>query len=129
MAATSRVAIKLAAGEDADELDQLTRMLRAELLELDVEDVEFIPEDHVPEGAKGFGLVAAGALIVNLVHAGALTGVVSAVKAWASRDAGRSAKLVIDSESIELKGVSSVQQDELIEQWVRLVSRKLDAEH
>lgn len=129
MAATSRVAIKLAAGEDADELDQLTRMLREELLELDVEDVEFIPEDHVPEGAKGFGLVAAGALIVNLVHAGALTGVVSAVKAWASRDAGRSAKLVIDSESIELKGVSSVQQDELIEQWVRLVSRKLDAEH
>jgi len=129
MAATRRVAIKLAAGDDADELDQLTRMLREELLELDVEDVEFIPEDHVPEGAKGFGLVAAGALIVNLVHAGALTGVVNAVKAWASRDAGRAAKLVIDNESIELKGVSSAQQDQLIEQWVRLVSRKLDAEH
>jgi hypothetical protein len=122
------LAIKLDAGPDSDpeQLDELTRALRHELLELDVEAVEFVSAGEAPEQAKGFGLASVGALIVRIVSGSALNGVAEVIKAWTSRDANRSVKLVMADESIELSGVSSGQAQQMLDAWVQKVMNQRD---
>ena len=124
---SNTLAIKLDAGPDAQipEVDQLTRALRHALLDTDAEAVDLAGEDALPEGAKGFGLVAVGALLVKL-GPGALAAVVKVVQQFVSRADHRKAKLELAGESIELSGISSGQQQQLIDAWVAAVSQKLD---
>lgn len=99
---------------DGGRADQLTAALRRELLELDVERVERETEAG-PAGSKGLEI---GALIVVLAKAApALAGIVRTVQAWALRG-GRSVKLNIDGDTIEVSGASSEQQDRLIAAWI-----------
>ncbi len=68
-----------------------------------------------PAGSKGLEI---GALIVVLAKAApALAGIVRTVQAWALRG-GRSVKLNIDGDTIEVSGASSEQQDRLIAAWI-----------
>jgi hypothetical protein len=71
--------------EDAEQLDDLTAMLREELLELDVAAVEPILPDRVPEDTKGVVAALGGWLAVHFAPA-ALKAVVNAVMAWAGRN-------------------------------------------
>jgi hypothetical protein len=56
------------AEEDADpeRLDTLTRYLRADLVDLDVEDVCPLPADTIPPGARSGIAAVVGGLLVNL---------------------------------------------------------------
>jgi hypothetical protein len=110
--------VELEPGEDAgaDEHDELTRALREELLELDVEAVER-PADAAPEGARGVDAVALGTLLVTLGQ-GALGIVTSAIGRWVARRGGRSVTLELDGDRIELSGVSEEDQRRLIETFV-----------
>jgi hypothetical protein len=124
----ARLMVKLDVGADADEreVDQATRTLRAELLRVDIESADIVRAGAAPQGTKGFGIETLGALAVKLVP-GALKSAIQAIQAWVARDAGRSAKLVVDGESIEVSSVTSLQQQQLIDAWIVTVSRKLDA--
>ena len=104
---------------DAEELLELTQRLRGELLELDVDAVALRTEGEVPEGAKGIELLAIGGLIVKFaLKASVLRSVVDTTTAWLQRQQGRSVKLTLDGDTLEVTGVSSEQQSQLIEQWV-----------
>jgi hypothetical protein len=113
--------LSLGAGTDQAELDELTRLLRDELLELDVEEVDLVGDGAQPKAAKGFGLLAVGGLIVKFVGSTAFANVVAAVTGWLGRNKGRTAKIVIDGQSIELSGLSAAQQQELIDTFARRV--------
>lgn len=124
---TPELAVKLDLGSQADpeEVEELTRSLRDELLQLDVHTVNLVNAGLAPEGTKGFGLLEVGALIVKFGSSGALGKVVDTIRRWAALGANRSAKLVVDSESIEVTGISTAQQQQLIDEWVRVVSSKV----
>jgi len=124
----AKLMVKLDVGADADEreVDQATRTLRAELLRVDIESADIVRAGAAPQGTKGLGIETLGALAVKLVPA-ALKSAIQAIQAWVARDAGRSAKLVVDGESIEVSSVTSLQQQQLIDAWIVTVSRKLDA--
>jgi hypothetical protein len=115
-----RLSLKVELGADADagaeEQDELTRALREELLELDVETVQR-PAAAAPEGARAGEVVALGTLLVTLGQ-GALGIVTSAIGRWVARRGGRSVTLELDGDRIELGGVSEEDQRRLIETFI-----------
>ena len=104
-------------GADAEWLDDLSRYLRADLTELDVEDVAPLPIGAAPPGSRS-GLVAAiGGILVSLGEAAdGLASVVSAVRAWLQRgQAQRTVRLELDGDVLELSQASSADQERLVE--------------
>ena len=80
--------------EDAEQLDDLTAMLREELLELDVAAVEPILPDRAPDDTKGVVAALGGWLAVHFGPAG-VKAVVNAVVAWAGRN-GKAVELTLN---------------------------------
>jgi hypothetical protein len=104
---------------DSEELAALVQRLRAELVDLDVDRVEPLPAGEAPEGAKGVELLALGGLVVQFVlQSDVLTSIVDGVRSWLQRHSARSVKLTLDGDSLEVTGVSSEEQDRLVELWI-----------
>jgi hypothetical protein len=114
-------------GADPERVAALTRYLRAELLQLDVEDVTLIGIGEPPVGARGSGIAVVDGLLVAIGQAaGSLLQVVLAIREWLRRgDSGGRAKVVVelDGNKIELSQASEGQQARLIELFVSRCSR------
>ena len=105
---------------DAEELAELAQRLRGQLLELDVAAVEPATGGEAPAGAKGVELLAIGGLVVQFaMKSEILKSVVDATAAWLGRQqGGRSVKLTLDGDTLEVTGVSSDEQRRLVDLWV-----------
>jgi hypothetical protein len=103
---------------DAEEITQLTSRLRHELLDLDVIAVNPTRVGGIPENAKGVDLLAFGGLLVQFADSNILQSVVDTVRSWLGRQHHRSITLTLDGDSLELTGVSSAEQQQLIDLWV-----------
>jgi hypothetical protein len=117
----AELTVEVQAGPDNDaaELTQLTDRLRAELLDLDVDAVRRLAVREVPEDSKGTGWLAAGQLMVGLVATPeVLAAIISTVQSWLSRNRVRSVKLTLGQDALEVSGVSSVEQERLIDLWI-----------
>ena len=117
----AELSVELQAGPDTDaeELAQIADQFRAELLDLDVDTVRQPVLGEAPEDAKGAGLLAAGQLVVGLVATPeVLASIIGTVRSWLGRNRGRSVKLTLGGDALEVSGVSSAEQDRLIELWV-----------
>lgn len=106
-------------GADAEELEELTRRLREELMELDVEAVDLVRVGETPKRAKAGDPVAWGTLLVTLAASGGvLTTLINTLHAWLTRHERRSVTLEIDGDRLEVTGISSEEQQRLINAWV-----------
>ncbi len=106
---------------DAARLAELTRYLRAELLQLDVDDITALPGAAPPAGSRGVGSVEVSGLLVMLGQSvDALRSVVAAVTAWAGRGGGtrRTIRLELDGDALELSHASAADQERLISLFV-----------
>lgn len=118
------IQVKLAidAGPDADdaERERLALQLKSELLESDaVESVDMPRAAVVPPGAKVADPVAWGDLILQLLAAGgALTTLINALQAWLTRHERRSITLEIGGDKLQVGGISSAEQQHLIDAWL-----------
>lgn len=108
-------------GSDEARLEELALLLRQELLTLDVRSVEPYHEGAAPEGTRGGLAALAGVLSVSLAPGLQVVGaVVAVVREWLrSAGGGRSVKLSIDGDVIELTGASDRTQQELVDAFVR----------
>jgi hypothetical protein len=90
----ARLRIQIGAGEDADpeDIDRLTRSLREEIAQLDVESAELAASAMPPPGAKSAEALALGAIWVGLVPS-LVPGLVEFLQAWALRGANRTVKV------------------------------------
>jgi hypothetical protein len=104
------------ADSDADELADLAGDLHAELLGVDAASVAPLPAEAVPEGAKGLGDLV-GWLLVQFGTPDGLRAVVAAVCGWTSRT-GRTVKVSMGGDALEVTGVTSKQQGEIIDAWL-----------
>jgi hypothetical protein len=109
--------------DDADgaRLAELTRYLRADLLQLDVDDVTALPGGAPPPGSRAFGSAEISGLLVMLGQsADALRSVVAAVTAWAGRGGGtpRTVRLELQGDALELSQASAADQERLISLFV-----------
>jgi hypothetical protein len=108
-------------GADAERLDAVTRTLRRELDELDVERVSSLRVGEAPEGSRAIEIAAVGALLVTLGNsASALGKVVGAIRDWLGRTPGpvRTVRLELGGDVLELSQASATEQDRLVELFV-----------
>lgn len=119
------VAVELAdESADAAELEALTVSLRRELLALDVDRVDRVRRDDAPEGAKALDALALGALAVRLVTRPELLRTLArTLQSWLGDRTDRTVKLQLGENVLELTGVSSSQQDRLVDEWIEQVRR------
>jgi hypothetical protein len=103
---------------DAEEVAQATLLLRRELLNLDVDAVEVAVGGEPPPGSRAVDVAALGALVVNFADPQLLSAVVAAVRSWLSGSSGRSIKLQLGGDALELTGVSSKEQRRLTDEWL-----------
>lgn len=116
-----RLGLRIEAGPEADtaELDELAGQLRDQLLELDIECADRATVGQAPPGARAGEILLAGALTLMLVQSsGLLTALVETVQSWVSRSGGRSVKLEIEGDVLEVTGITRKDQRELIETWI-----------
>ena len=110
-------------GADAERLAVLTGYLRAELLQLvDVEEVSALPAGEPPPGARVFGVATVGALLIGLGQSvEGLRSVVSVIRDWLRRheETGRTVRLELDGDALELSQASAADQERLIELFIR----------
>lgn len=101
-------------GEQPPQLVLWTGQVRAVLLDLDIDDIEIQATGSGPDGGKFAGL--AETLVVKLGIV-ALGTAVAKIREWAGRS-GRTVKITIDGDSIELTGVSTATQQQLLDIWL-----------
>lgn len=126
------LAVQVEADEaDLEQLDELTRQLREELLQLEVERVEAPRGGPAPPGTRAGEVAAVGALLVGLAgKVGLLPVVVDTIRGWLTRARQPGVvKLEMDGDVLEVTGASSAQQQQLIEAWLaRHTATQPDAE-
>ena len=104
------------ADSDTEELADLAAELHAELLSVDGTSVAPLPAGAAPGGAKGLGDVA-GWLVVQFGTLDGLRALVAAARGFASRT-GRTVEVSIGGDHLKVSGVTSQQQEEIIDAWL-----------
>jgi hypothetical protein len=107
---------------DLEELADLTLQLREELLGLDLDTVDLVGAGETPERAKAGDPIAWGDLMVTLVtSSAALVTLISTLQVWLRPHQRRdcSVTLEIDGDRLEVTGISSEEQQYLIDTWLR----------
>lgn len=105
-------------GGDDEEIDELARQFRTELLRLDTDTVTFDRQDAaVRVGAKG-DLVTTGTLIATLANSAVLASVCQLARSWVTRDRGRHIIVKDRHKSLELYGGSPEQHQQLIDAFL-----------
>jgi hypothetical protein len=113
--------IQVAVGPEADaeEVAEATLQLRHELLDLDVEAVELPPAGEPPPGTRAVEVAALGALVVTVAQSPLIGPVVAAIRSWLAGSPQRSIRLELDGDALELTGLSSKEQRQLVDEWLR----------
>jgi hypothetical protein len=116
---------------DVETIDELTRNLRMELLELDVESVSMPSAGPPPPGSKGLELAAIGALLVQVKGSVQMvSAVVSAVRSWLQRGSSpnRALKVTVDGHTLELSAATEEQQQRLVDEFVRSLTSSAEGQ-
>ena len=116
--ATLGIQVAVGLDADAEEVAEATLQLRRELLDLDVEAVELARAGEPPPGTRAVELAALGALVVTVAQSPLLGPVVAAVRSWLAGAQQRSIKLELDGDVLELSGLSSKEQQRLVDEWL-----------
>ncbi len=106
---------------DSEAGERLTRQLRAELAELDIESVCLAADGAAPDGAKGTDPVTLGAIIVALgASGGVFTALIETLRDWLGRHSRRHRiSVTIDGDTLELERATAGQQRELVDAYLR----------
>jgi hypothetical protein len=119
MSGTSVKIDLLVAGADSEELERLTRQLRAELLQLEVDSVELPQSDQAPRGSKAGGnILLVGTLLLAFSNSNLVGGVAAVLKSWIGRSAERRVRLEIGGDVLEVTELSAELRDRLVEEWL-----------
>jgi hypothetical protein len=121
---TLRLEVGPGPGGDAEELDQLTRGLRAELLELDLDGIDLAPAGNLPTGAKSGAGVEVGSLLVRLSDSAVLVALVRLLKSWIGRGSGRSVSVQFGEDKITVGRASDEEVAQLIGSWINRHDRQ-----
>jgi hypothetical protein len=106
-------------GADARELEEATRLLRRQLLQLDVAAVGPVVAGPAPDDTRAVELMVLGSMLVTLTKSPELLkALMGTIQAWLGARQGRSVELQIDGDALKVSGISSDQQQQLIALFV-----------
>jgi hypothetical protein len=101
---------------DASDVEAATVGLRAELLQLDIDEVAR-PTSGAVEGTRAVGAAILGALLLGFGR-DVVGSVVRSIEAWTARDRRRSVKITVDGDCIELSNASNEDQHRALEAFL-----------
>ncbi|MFF8970223.1 hypothetical protein [Streptomyces sp. NPDC014995] len=107
---------------EAERVAELTRYLREELLDLDVDDVRTVPGGEVPAGARAVDVTQIGSLLVALGgSATALSQVVTVLRSWLGRNRQErpSLRLTLDDDVLEISEATDEQVTEAFDLFLQ----------
>lgn len=104
---------------DPDEVDDQARLLRTELLDLDVDSAEFAPGGPAPELSKGADADTISTIIVALSTSPVLLQLVRVLRDWVRRDERRKIELRDGERSMLLTNTSADDNQAAIEAFFR----------
>ncbi|GAF48105.1 hypothetical protein RW1_049_00120 [Rhodococcus wratislaviensis NBRC 100605] len=105
---------------DDQQLDDTTRLLRTELLELDVERVVDARGQVAPEGTRGVGAELVGQLIVGMGPGlVALRQLLETVRSWRTQHHQVEISVRIGEDLIELTDASPETERQLVDAFIR----------
>ncbi|WP_253841729.1 effector-associated constant component EACC1 [Actinokineospora globicatena] len=106
-------------GADESESDALTRQLRAELLELDVDSVDLGGKGTPPEHSKGVDPATLTTLVVAVSSSPVLVELARALRDWITRAADRKITITAaDGRALEITGARAREEQRLIETFL-----------
>lgn len=110
---------------DVERLDEFSSVLRRELLDLGVDDVERASAGEAPAGTRGIDVAAIGVLLVAFQEPlVAVTAIVGTIRGWMSSTRGAHAvELTIGDQTLKIDSASREQQDRLIDEFVAALRR------
>lgn len=122
--------LNIEAGEDAssEEIDRLTRQLRNEIREMEVESVELVKEETIPEGAKSATAVTLGALAIAVLPT-VIPKLIEFLQAWSMRGESRKVRIKtqVGDRSVEAEfSPTAMSQDEL-KDLVEMLTETVDS--
>jgi len=104
---------------DSEDLERLTRQLREELSELDVQ-ADLMTGGPTPVNTKAGDIITWGTLLLTLAASGgAITTLIGVLQAWLTRQERRGVTLEMDGDKLQVTGITSAEQQRLIEAWLR----------
>jgi hypothetical protein len=111
--------IEMGPETNVEELVVLAVDLRGLLLELDIESADLLTRGQPPSDTRSGEIFVAGALTVMLARSKELvTKLIESVKWWTSLGAGRSVRLELDGDVLELNGLTREDQRKLIQLFI-----------
>lgn len=123
--------LQIDAGKDADaeELDGLTRQLLMEMQELEVESVELVKSQELPEGAKAGELVTLGSLAVAVLPT-VFPKLIEFLQSWSLRAENRMVKIKtqVGDRSIEVEYSPATMSTAELKRVVKTLSEALPLE-
>ena len=125
MADTLRIRLDVAADVDDDLLSRMTRDLRAEVLDLDVESVTSPPDGLPLPGSKAGEALAVGALLIAVAPS-VVEGLMTVLASWLSR---QRADVTIEIDGQKFAGtVTSKQREALVGAYLARVATGPDGQ-
>ncbi|MCX4667990.1 hypothetical protein OG453_15135 [Streptomyces sp. NBC_01381] len=106
---------------DDEHCERITRQLRSELMQLDVDAVRRAPSVvAAPDGAKPGDPFTLGAIIVSLSTSGALVAVIETARDWLQRqNQPHGLKITINNNSVELADATDEERSALVALLIR----------
>jgi hypothetical protein len=103
---------------DTEDLERLTRQLREELSDLDVQ-ADLMTGGSAPANAMAGDIIEWGTLLVTLAASGGvITTLINVLQAWLTRHDRRCVTLEINGDKLQVTGISSAEQQQLIDAWL-----------
>ena len=119
-----KVKINVDIRQDPELLDTYSRRLRKEMLELDVDSVDYVNQADAPKGSKGIGS-AVGDMILTLAPLDyALSGVMGAVQSFVERNDQCNITVEINGNLLQIDGTSPEHQQALVDAYIKSISEQ-----
>jgi hypothetical protein len=112
------IKINLNPGNHPNDLYKDTDQLRDELEDLDVKSVDIVRKEKLDPNAKGIEMFVLGNLIIKLAPV-ILPSLIQALNSWLSRHKGRTLKLTLGEDSIEIGDISSKEQEIALQEFIK----------
>jgi hypothetical protein len=115
---TLRLDLALGGDAGAEELDAATADLLRELRDLEIDSAERVSGGPAPDGSRALDVALLGSIALRLGRS-AVGPLARVLQDWLARRSGRTIKLTLGEDSIELSGGSAAFQREMIETFLR----------
>jgi len=118
--------LNMGADADRDELDLATRQLRDELLELNIDSVDLLKTQDMPEGVKSAEAVTLGALSLVILPE-LIPKIVEYLQSWTMRAENRKVtiKTQIGDRSIELEYAPAAMTPKEVKALIKTLTKAL----